>query len=198
MRRAGRWPWASFRAEPAWLCSWSGASPSRAGSDLRATGLLGWLAWLVYPASWPYSYLGVVGLSRCLAFAITREAFGEPLVTLGLRTYQSVARRRRDRRREAELGPMRSDRLLRDGERLVVVSCRPKEGWDETATVEIDGLYYRVDAIEDRREGEWTSVAYRLRKADAGELIRRLVRYSAPSGTLQAAGGSRRASPTAD
>ena len=156
--------------------------PGLSSTHVRATGLIGWLAWLVWPASWPRSYLALIGLGRCLAFAITREAFGEPLVLLVVRAVQRVEGRRRARRREAELGPLRSDRLSRDGDEIVVVSCRPKPGWDEAATVEIEDRYYRVEGVEERADAAWTSLVYRLREQDPTSAIRRLLRYRPPRG----------------
>jgi len=151
--------------------------PGLSTTHFRATGLVGWLAWLIWPASWPRAYLALVGLGRCLAFAITREALGEPLLLLALRPLQRALRGRERRRRESELGPPRSDRLSHEGGDLVVLSCRPKPGWDEAATVEIGDRYYRVAGTEERVDGAWKSIAYRLREQDPTSAIRRLVRY---------------------
>lgn len=156
--------------------------PGLTSTHFRATGLVGWLAWLVWPASWPRSYLALVGLGRCLAFAVTREAFGEPLVVPALWAWQRATRARRARMREAELGPLRPDRLLREGDEVVLVSCRPKAGWDEAVTVEIEDRYYRLAAVEERAGRPWKSVVYRLREQDPTSAIRRLVRYEPPRG----------------
>lgn len=156
--------------------------PGLTSTHFRATGMMGWLAWLVYPASWPWSYLALNGLGRCVAFAITREAFGDPLVLIALRGIQRVRGGREARRREAELGPLRSDRVFREGEDVLVVTCREKPGWDESATVEIEGWYYRLAGVEERREGAWKSIVYRLSPCDETAAIRRLVPYSPPAG----------------
>jgi hypothetical protein len=151
--------------------------PGLSTTHFRATGMIGWLAWLIWPASWPRSYLALVGLGRCVTFVITRDAFGEPLLLFALRGLQRVARGREASRREAELGPLRSDRLSRNGDEAVVVTCRPKPGWDEAVTVEIEDRYYRLSAVEERQEGGWKSIVYRLREQDPTSAIRRLVRY---------------------
>lgn len=154
--------------------------PGLSTTHFRATGLIGWLAWLIWPASWPRSYLALVGLGRCAAFVITRDAFGEPLLLPALRAVQRVTRGREASRREAELGPLRSDRLSRNGDEAVVVTCRPKPGWDEAVTVEIGERYYRLAAVEERQEGAWKSIVYRLREQDPTSAIRRLVTYRSP------------------
>jgi hypothetical protein len=126
-----------------------------------------------------------------LAFAITREAFGEPFVVLLVRIAQRFVRRRGRRLREAALGPSRPDRFSRKGSEAIVVSCRPKPGWDEAATIEIGDRYYRVAAVEEVSEGVWLSIAYRLREQDPTSAIRRLVPYRPPpqrrSGSEQSA-----------
>jgi hypothetical protein len=170
--------------------------PGLEDTHFRATGLIGWLTWLVWPGSWPWSYLGVVGLVRIAAFAVTREAVGEPLFILALRGWQRIEGRRRARREEIELGPRRTDRVHRDGEDLVIVSRGAKPGWDEAATIEIADRYYRiVDSVE-RRDGEWKSTVYRLREIDPTVAIRRLERYVLPRSfdavETGAEGGARR------
>ena len=52
---------------------------------------------------------------------------------------------------------------------------------DEAATVELEDRYYRVTGAEERREGAWISVVYRLREQDPTSAIRRLVRYRPPA-----------------
>jgi len=157
--------------------------PGLSTTHFRATGLVGWLAWLIWPTSWPRSYLALVGLGRCLAFAITREAFGEPLLIPVIRVLQRASRRRREQAREARFGPLRPDRILAEGEEILVVSSRPKPGWDEAVTVEIEDRYYRLASVEERTDGAWSSLVYRLREQDATSAIRRLVRYGPPRRT---------------
>jgi hypothetical protein len=152
--------------------------PSLTSTHFRGTGMLGWLTWLVWPGSWPWSYLLVVGLIRCASFGITREAVGEPLLIPPLRLLQARRRRRAEEQRLRELGPPRADRLQREGEELWVVASRPKPQWEPgSTTVEIDGVYFRVTAVEERFNGRWVELVYRLREAEGTTAIRRLVRY---------------------
>jgi len=155
-------------------------SPELTSTHVNATGLAGWLVWLVHPLSWPWAYLALVGAMRAVAFAATREAVGEPLVVAGLRTAQHVAAAMRRRRELRRLGPPRPDAVTADGDGLVVVTCRPKPDWNETATVEIDGRHYRVAARSTGRDGGHEAIVYRLAPAHPGAIVRRLVRYDPP------------------
>ena len=154
--------------------------PDLSTTHFRGLGILNWIAWFFNPISWPFAYLALVGLTRCAAFGITREAVGEPLVWAVLRLQQTVRRRRDQRRLEDRLGPLRRDRVVTDAEfDLVVLSCREKPGWTETVTIEIDERYYRVAGVETRDDGAWQVVAYLLRERHPGSVIRRLVQYGA-------------------
>lgn len=147
---------------------------------IRATGLISWLAWLIHPIGWPLAYLALVGLIRVVAFAATREAVGEPLLLVGLRSVQRVVARRRRERFLRRLGPPRADRLVRREREWLVVSCREKPGWDETATIEIGERHFRVTGVELRDAGSWESVVYRLAPEPDNAIIRHLVRYAPP------------------
>jgi hypothetical protein len=159
--------------------------PGLSTTHFQGLALLNWLAWMVLPISWPFTYLAFVGLARCAAFAVTREAIGEPLVWAALRAGQAVGARFAARRRVSRLGPLRPDRVLCGrGPDLFVVSCREKPEWTAASTIEIGGRFYRLIGAEERPDGAWTSVIYRLREAEIGAgVIRRLVRYSPPPGT---------------
>jgi len=152
--------------------------PGLTTTHLRGLGLVNALAWAISPVSWPFTYLMAVGLARCVAFVVTREAVAEPLVWLVVRARQAVRNRRENRRLLDALGPVRPDRRIagEDGE-LIVLTSREKPEWTATVTVEIDERYYRVVDRELYEIGEWTMIAYRLRENDPGAVIRRLVRY---------------------
>jgi hypothetical protein len=154
--------------------------PGLSTNDIRATGLVGWLAWFLNPLAWPAAYVALIGLARCLTFAITREAMGEPLVIAALRLTQAWKRRFRIRRREADLGPIRPDKLLREGDNLVILACREKEGWRPAVTVEIKGRCYGLAGVEEVADGPHRAIAYHLAPLPPGALIRRLIRYSPP------------------
>jgi len=149
-------------------------------TDMAGGAMLSWLVWLVHPMSWPTAYLALVGLLRVCTYAITREAVGEPVVLIGLRVVQSIGRRRGERRELRTLGPIRPDRLTPDGEGWEIVSCRPKPGWDEIATIEIDAEHFVVTGVERRKEGPWVSLVYRLEPMHEQAIVRRLFRFAGP------------------
>jgi hypothetical protein len=159
------------------LESWQ---PGLTTNEIRATGVIGWLAWFICPLSWPPAYLAMVGLVRCATFAITREAVGEPLALATLRLIQALRLRRNQRVREEELGPVRPDSIALENGDVVVLTSREKNCWEEEATVEVAGRYYRLVSVEERTDGDSKTIAYRLREAASGNVIRRLVRYSPP------------------
>ena len=144
-------------------------------------GPLHWIGWFLDPASWPLSYLTVVGLVRVTTWVSTREAVGDPLVLAGLRFVQRRRTHRDELQRRQELGPYRRDRLIveDDGE-LVVLSSRVKAEWSDTVTIEHGGRYYKCVAVDLQPDGQWNALAYRLREEPRGAIIRRLVRYVGP------------------
>jgi len=158
--------------------------PGLSTTHFQGLAILNWLAWFIHPASWPFAYLALVGLARCAAFAITREAVGEPIVWALLRARKFASTRSATRRRESRLGPMRPDRVLAGkGPDLFVVCCREKPEWTSASTLEIGGRFYRLVGVEERPDGPWDSIVYRLREAKIGAgVIRRLVRYEPPPG----------------
>jgi hypothetical protein len=158
--------------------------PGLSTTHFQGLAMLNWFAWFIHPSSWPFAYLAIVGLGRCVAFAITREAVGEPVVWAVLRAWQRGVERVALRKREARLGPLRPDRIVtgRDGN-LTVLSCREKPDWTDVATIEIADRFYRLAGVEDRSDGKWDVLAYRLREVEIGAgVIRRLVRYRPPPG----------------
>jgi hypothetical protein len=154
--------------------------PGLSTNEIRATGVIGWLAWFLNPLAWPPAYIAMIGLARALAFAITREAMGEPLVIATIRLTQAWKQRSRIRRREEALGPIRPDKLLREGDDLVILASREKAGWREAVTIEIKGRFYRLTGVEEVADGHHRAIAYRLASQPPGALVRRLVRYTPP------------------
>lgn len=141
-------------------------------------GLLTWFAWNLQPEAWLYLAVLLIGIARCAAFAITREAVGEPAVWAGLRLGQLLRRRARARRRETALGPPRPDRFVpgRDGE-LVLLTTREQAAWNERVTIEVRGRFYRLERVEDRRDGPWMAIAYVLQEQPDEEVVRGIVLY---------------------
>jgi hypothetical protein len=162
-------------------------------TDVRGGGLLAWFAWHLQPQAWLYLYICLTGVVGVVAFAASREAVSEPAIWFPMRLLQRRRRRVEHEARMAELGPRRPDRVLEeDGCALVVLSCRPKEDWNESATIEIGERQYQLIDVADRDDGRWKVIAYRLREARPEDAVRRVVktRLKAPAGHL---GGARRA-----
>ncbi len=155
--------------------------PGLSTTHFRGLGVINWLAWFVFPGSWPFAYLALVGLARCTAFAVTREAVGEPVVWAGLRMWQKLRGRAARRARESRLGPLRPDRVLPGkGGDLFVLTCRDKPGWTPAVTIEIDDRFYRLVGADEREDGEWNVLVYRLREQGTETVIRGLVHYCPP------------------
>lgn len=156
--------------------------PGLSTTHFQGVMLVNWFAWFLHPMSWPLAYLALVGLMRCVAFGVSREAVGDPLVLAVARLTQRTGASHRERRWRRRLGPQRPDRIVDDpGADLVVLSCREKPEWNTIATIEIDDRYYRVTAVEIRRDGSWEALAYLLREQEAGRLVRRLIPYIPPT-----------------
>ncbi len=140
-------------------------------------GIMTWLTWHLRPDAWLYMYLALMGLFRVVTFAITGQAVAEPFILAPLRASQWLAGREARERRRAQLGPPRPDRVLaRRGGDLVVLSCREKEGWGESATIRIAERFYRLIDVADRQDGRWTAIAYRLRELESNDEVRKLVK----------------------
>jgi hypothetical protein len=175
----------SFMRGTSLILSWGmleNWQPGMTTNDIRATGLIGWLSWFLHPLAWPPAYLALIGLGRCLTFAIAGEAMGEPLVIAAMRLAQAWNRRSQVRRREAELGPIRPDRILRQADDIVILTCREKKDWRVAVTIEIGGRFYRLKSLQERRDGPHRALAYHLTPQPPGALVRRLVRYIPPPG----------------
>jgi hypothetical protein len=136
-----------------------------------------WLTWVAHPLTWLLISISLVGLARLVAFAATREAVGEPLIWLPLRLLQGVGRLLRKSERRVRFGGQRPDRLLREGEDLVILSSRPKPDWNERVTIEVEERFYRLRKTEERQVGSGWAYAYVLAEAGSNELIRGLVRW---------------------
>jgi hypothetical protein len=122
--------------------------------------------------------VGHVGAVIWVAFGVTREVVGEPLVWAAVRIAQAARRLLHGSQDLLRFGPERPDRLLHEAESdLIVLSARPKLEWNERVTIEIDERFYRLRRTEERQDGTWWAYAYLLREAEPGEIIRALVRY---------------------
>lgn len=145
------------------------------------SGSLVWLAWLLRPKTWLLISLPAVGVARLIAFAISRESIGEPLVWLGLRAAGLVRRAGQAAGERRHFGPERPDRLLREpGCDLLVLSCRPKPEWNELVTIAVGDRFYRVRGVDERPDRGFHAHAYRLHEAGQNEVLRGLLHYQPP------------------
>ena len=145
-------------------------------------GSVVWLAWALQPMTWLLFSIPLVGIARLVAFGVSRDAVGEPLVWVVVRLAQGVRRLARSVQRRRRFGPLRPDRILRGrGSDLVVLSCRPKPDWNERITIEIGERFYRLQRVEERQFGNWWAYAHVLHEADPNEIFRGLIRYEPPA-----------------
>jgi hypothetical protein len=152
--------------------------PGLMNTHFMGVGLLSGIAWFLHPLAWLFGSIMVTGFVRVIAASAAGASVGEPLVWLALRGYQGVRRLRARRRRARSLGPARPDRLkhLAPG-RLLLLTCRERTEWNPSVTIEVNGHYYRLADVEERSEGDWTTLAYHLREERENEIFRRLVHY---------------------
>ncbi len=153
--------------------------PGLTRTHFMGVGALNWLAWFLHPLAWIFAILALTGITRCAAYVASREAVGEPLVWLVLRTGQALTRVRWVLQRRSLLGPAREDRVTREADgTLVIFSSRERPEWSEAITLDFAGAYFRLLDAYECAEGAWRVLAYRFRPARDNELIRRLVRYT--------------------
>jgi hypothetical protein len=156
--------------------------PGLQSTHFQGVTMLNWFGWFLHPASWPLLYLSLVGLARCLAYAASREAVGDPVVWAVVRLWQRLSSARESRTLQERLGPPRPDRISEGGEfDLVVLSAREKPEWAPGITVEYDERFFQVVGREFRPDRGFESFAYLLDEQDPAEIIRRLVRYTCPT-----------------
>jgi hypothetical protein len=148
---------------------------------ITSNGPILWLTWAARPFTWLLASIPLVGIARLVAFGVSQDTVGEPLVWLPLRIWQLVRRRLDASRDRLRFGPERPDRVLREpGCDWVVLSCRPKADWNERVTIEIGERFYRVNRAEERQDGSFWAHAYLLCEAPDNEIIRALIRYEPP------------------
>ena len=152
-----------------------------ASPENKAIGHVGamiWLMWVLRPYTWLLASLPLVGIARLVAFGVTRDVVGEPLIWAALRIAQAVRRLLHGSQDLLRFGPERPDRVIQEGESdLVILSARPKPAWNERVTIEIGERFYRLRRVEERQDGSWWAHAYLLREMEPNAIIRALVRY---------------------
>jgi hypothetical protein len=149
---------------------------------ITSGGPLIWLTWAIRPTTWLLASIPATGVARLVAFGVSREVVGEPLVWLALRPVQATGRLLQVYRKRLRFGPLRPDRLvLEPGYDLAVLSCRPKPDWNDYVTIEIAGRFYRLRNREERQDGRWWVHIHCLEEAGPHEVIRSLVHYEPPT-----------------
>lgn len=165
-------------------------APFLGGSESWSPEGLRFLGYALTPKGLLLEYAFVTGIVRSLHAVTTRQALGDPLLSLVLAVLRGVRARRRESARLAQLGPERPDRVLEQGEDLIVLSAREKPDWNERATIKIGERFYQLLGVLERPDEEWRVLAYRLTPVAAGSVLRGLVHYETP-----ARAGSRPRSP---
>lgn len=152
-----------------------------ASPENKAIGHVGamiWLMWVLRPYTWLLASLPLVGIARLVAFGVTRDVVGEPLVWAAVRIAQAARRLLHGSQDLLRFGPERPDRVIQEGESdLVILSARPKPAWNERVTIEIGERFYHLRGVEERQDGSWWAYAYLLREMEPNAIIRALVRY---------------------
>lgn len=145
------------------------------------SGSVIWLAWALQPYTWLLASVALTGTARLVAFGVSRDVVGEPLVWIGLRIVQAAGGLLVASRDQLRFGPERPDKILREpGSDLVILSARPKPEWNDRVTIEIEERFYRLRRAEERQDGTWWVHTYVLAEAPSSEIIRGLIRYVPP------------------
>ena len=118
--------------------------------------------------------------TRVANYFANNDSFGEPLVWLFLRFRQG--KQQADNRRHVRdtFGPERADRVVVDDDgTMVLLTGREKPGWDEYRTVRIEDEFFKIEVVEERRDGPHMAVAYVLREVPESEVLRGIVHTDA-------------------
>jgi hypothetical protein len=122
-------------------------------------------------------YLILAGIFRIVVLIGSGQPVADPLVALGAWGIRAARCRAADSRRLRHLGPERPDRILEaPNGGLVVLSARQKLTWNGRVSIRFGEELFRLARTEERRQGEWTDIAYVLRPQEPGEIIREAVR----------------------
>jgi hypothetical protein len=156
-------------------------APFLGGSETWSPEGLRFLAYAFTPQGLILEYAFLTGFVRTLNLVATRQPLGDPLLSLLLGVLRGGRARRREQEREGRLGPERPDRVLHDGEDLIVLAAREKPDWNERSTIEVGEQFYRLRDVSERPDENRRVLAYRLRPLEAGAVMRGLVRYAAPA-----------------
>ena len=145
---------------------------SRSGLDA-----IGWVNYHLTPPAWFFVSIALTGLVRMAAYLSIGEAVGELWAWAAIRAYEQIRAHRRRRRETREFAPVHlPDRaILEEDGRLVIISSRKKEDWDELVTIKVGDRFFQLVGVEERRHGSWKVIAHILEEMGPNEPIRRLL-----------------------
>jgi hypothetical protein len=136
--------------------------------------------WHLNPVAWLGLLTMATAVMRWVNYFANNDSLGEPLVWLFLRSWQLrqavVARASM----LETFGPERPDRVVLDESgTLILLAGRAKPDWDDYRTVRIEDGFFKIEAIEERPDGRFRAVAYRLRELPEDAPLRGIVHTTA-------------------
>jgi hypothetical protein len=155
---------------------WLGLAVYGLGFQGIGGGIIAWLIWHANPVTWLGLLIMWTGILRGVNYLSNRDSLGEPLVWLFLRLSQARRAASERRRIAAEFGEERPDRVVVDPDgSLLLLASRSKPDWDEYRTVRLEDRFFQIAAVEERPDGRFTAVAYRLEEVPESEPLRGIV-----------------------
>jgi hypothetical protein len=141
--------------------------------ELVVTGLVV-LEFLFHPLSFFLLYIALEGAVRFIGSLVTSEIVPSLLVFLFFKLFDSMSRAVRRRRQ----GPPVADAVewLPSG-RIRLSSAEPKEGWNSSVTIGINGRWWEMECEEQAPPPR--SYVYVLRPAPPGKILRGYQEYHA-------------------
>ena len=146
--------------------------PFKGGAESWSPDALRPFAYLFTPKALLLEYGVLTGLLRTLHLVAARQPLGDPILSLLLAAGRVRRARRREREAAQAFGPERSDRQSSQGDDVVIVSARPKEGWCEGAAVRIGDEVREIRTAAVVPEGRYQAVRYRLAPLVPGRIVR--------------------------
>jgi hypothetical protein len=137
------------------------------------------MTWLIHPLAWLFMLVALTGTARIFAYVASQQPVGEPVVWALLRLSQLSTRLAGRAKQARDLGPLRPDRLrFGAGCDLEITTCRERPEWIESATVEVQGRFFRPlgPPLKVPDAPHWALV-YRFDELDTTTVIRGLVHY---------------------
>jgi hypothetical protein len=156
--------------------------PFKGGAEAWSPDTLRPFAYLFTPMALVLEYGVLTGLLRGLHLVAARQPLGDPILSLVLASGRARRARRREREAAQAFGPQRADRQSRQGDDIVIVSARPKQGWREGAAVRIGDEVREIRNAAVVPEGSYQAVQYRLAPLVPGRIVRGEVLGYRPAG----------------